>query len=59
MELVLPNNYVALKQEEMMYLEKESWIADSFAVGGAVASVASFISCSGTVSCYRLGCLIE
>lgn len=37
MDLVLPNNYVALEQEEMMYLEGEGWIADAFAVGNSVA----------------------
>ncbi|MFA9467319.1 hypothetical protein [Streptococcus sp. E24BD] len=37
MELVLPNNYVALEQDEMMYLEGEGWIADAFSVGSAIA----------------------
>ena len=27
MELVLPNNYVDLEQEEMMYLDGEGWLA--------------------------------
>ncbi|WP_156021355.1 hypothetical protein [Streptococcus ruminantium] len=36
MELVLPNNYIALEEEEMMYLNGEGWIADSFAAGGAI-----------------------
>ncbi|MFA9414533.1 MULTISPECIES: hypothetical protein [unclassified Streptococcus] len=36
MELVLPSNYVALEQEEMMYLEGEGWVADAFAIGGGV-----------------------
>ncbi|CYX33939.1 hypothetical protein [Streptococcus suis] len=57
MELVLPNNYVALEQEEIMYLDGEGWIADSFAVGGGVikgfvwaVQTASYASALGTVA---------
>ncbi|MFA9413034.1 MULTISPECIES: hypothetical protein [unclassified Streptococcus] len=69
MELILPNNFVELELEEVMYLEGEGWIADSFAVGGAVAgtiffalkgaaagsAAASFIPYIGTVSGAAIG----
>ena len=44
MELVLPNNYVALEQEEMMYLEGGDWIRDAaiMVVGGAVSAIVGY-----------------
>lgn len=41
MELVLPNNYVAIEQEEMMYLDGEGWLA---LLCGGVGGVASGIA---------------
>ncbi|MDQ8766681.1 hypothetical protein RFG22_02865 [Streptococcus ruminantium] len=41
MELVLPNNYVALEEEEMMYLDGGDWIRDAAiaVVAGAVGAI--------------------
>ncbi|WP_156021353.1 argininosuccinate lyase [Streptococcus ruminantium] len=41
MELVLPNNYVALEEEEMMYLDEGDWIRDAAiaVVAGAVGAI--------------------
>ena len=45
MELVLPNNYVALEQEEMMYLEGEGWLAQLCGgVGGVATGIATSIA---------------
>ncbi|MFA9414537.1 MULTISPECIES: argininosuccinate lyase [unclassified Streptococcus] len=42
MELVLPNNYVALEQEEMMYLDGGDWIRDA-AIGVVAATVGAIV----------------
>ncbi len=45
MELVLPNNYVAIEQEEMMYLDGEGWLAMLCGgVGGVAGGIAGAIT---------------
>ena len=40
MELVLPNNYVALEQEEMMYLDGGAIYIPKWAITGAITGAA-------------------
>jgi hypothetical protein len=57
MELVLPNNYVALEQEEMMYLDGGLSIHNgvlSFGINAAVnATLAYFMGGGGGIALFR------
>lgn len=58
MELVLPNNYVALEQEEMMYLEGEGGLAQLCGgIGGVAGGIAGAITgaVAGAVAGATLG----
>lgn len=45
MELVLPNNYVVIDEEEMMYLDGEGWLALLCGgVGGVAGGIAGAIT---------------
>lgn len=50
MELVLPNNYVTIDEQEMMYLDGEGWLA---LLCGGVGSVAGGIA--GAITGAALG----
>ncbi|CIO37941.1 Uncharacterised protein [Streptococcus pseudopneumoniae] len=70
MELVLPNNYVAIEQEEMMYLDGEGWLALLCGgVGGVASGIAGAITgaaagaatgyMSGYITGYNFGRILE
>lgn len=66
MELVLPNNYVTIDEQEMMYLDGEGWLA---LLCGGVGSVAGGIAgaitgaatgyMSGYITGYNFGRILE
>ncbi|BBA93433.1 MULTISPECIES: hypothetical protein [Streptococcus] len=59
MELVLPNNYVALEEEEMMYLDGGFYISygtlKAFAISAGINPLGSFLIGLGL---YKVGALI-